>query len=52
LSIRLPPKIKANDALELVKKKLSTDVPYNCKVEFSNEISTDGWTSPDQSALE
>jgi hypothetical protein len=44
--------MKAHDALELVKKKLSTDVPYNCKVAFSNETLTDGWTSLDQSALE
>jgi len=49
LSCRLPPKVDPHAAISAMKKKLSTDVPYNCKVSFSGEHAGQGWCMKDVS---
>jgi hypothetical protein len=43
LKLLLPPTVNSKAALDLLKMKLSTNVPYNCHVTFTNESNTDGW---------
>ena len=43
LSLRLPPTADSNKALEILKKKLTTDVPYNAKVTVLNANAGNGW---------
>ncbi|MFJ5987934.1 M20/M25/M40 family metallo-hydrolase [Lentzea sp. NPDC092896] len=47
LSFRLPPTASAAAALEAVREKLTTDVPYNATVELSRVESADGWNAPE-----
>ncbi|WP_285636913.1 M20/M25/M40 family metallo-hydrolase [Lentzea sp. NBRC 102530] len=47
LSFRLPPTADATAALEAVRAKLTTDVPYNATVELSRVESADGWNAPE-----
>lgn len=44
LSLHLPPNADAASSLELLKTKLSTDVPYGCHVNFDNLKHHNGWT--------
>ena len=37
LSLRIPPNGDPKKSLELLKKKLTENVPYNCKVTISSE---------------
>jgi acetylornithine deacetylase/succinyl-diaminopimelate desuccinylase-like protein len=43
LSIRLPPRVDADEALAKVAKVLTTDVPYGAKTEISREGKGNGW---------
>jgi acetylornithine deacetylase/succinyl-diaminopimelate desuccinylase-like protein len=43
LSLRIPPNADPRHVMELVKKKLTENVPYNCKVEISGEGLGSGW---------
>lgn len=43
LSIRLPPSVDANKAAVIVREKLTTDVPYNCKVTVEGDHNGNGW---------
>ena len=43
LSMRLPPSVNPHKALDAMKRKLSTDVPYNCKVSFDGGHAGQGW---------
>lgn len=48
LSMRLPPSVDPHKACEDMKKKLSTDVPYNCKVTFPGGTHAgQGWCQKD-----
>ena len=47
VSMRLPPNMDADKAGALVKQKLSTDVPYNCKVEIHGNHDGNGWCMKD-----
>ncbi|SDF56059.1 Acetylornithine deacetylase/Succinyl-diaminopimelate desuccinylase [Lentzea fradiae] len=47
LSFRLPPTASASAALEAVKAKLTTDVPYGATVELSRVEFADGWNAPE-----
>ncbi|MFD9702659.1 M20/M25/M40 family metallo-hydrolase [Lentzea sp. NPDC059081] len=47
LSFRLPPTADAAAALEAVKAKLTTDVPYGATVELSRVEYADGWNAPE-----
>jgi acetylornithine deacetylase/succinyl-diaminopimelate desuccinylase-like protein len=47
LSFRLPPTADSAAALEAVKAKLTTDVPYNATVELSRIEAADGWNAPE-----
>ncbi|WP_256334701.1 M20/M25/M40 family metallo-hydrolase [Lentzea albidocapillata] len=47
LSFRLPPTVSSATALEAVREKLTTDVPYNATVELSRVESADGWNAPE-----
>jgi hypothetical protein len=46
LSIRLPPTIDPSQALESLKVKLTSNVPYGAQVELSNSFSMKGWNAP------
>lgn len=46
LSFRLPPTASSSDALEAVRERLTTDVPYNATVELSRVEAADGWNAP------
>lgn len=43
LSIRLAPNKDPNEAAKQVKEKLTTDVPYNCKVTVEGDHNGQGW---------
>jgi acetylornithine deacetylase/succinyl-diaminopimelate desuccinylase-like protein len=43
LSMRLPPNMDANKACSVVREKLTTDVPYNCKVDIAGDHNGNGW---------
>jgi acetylornithine deacetylase/succinyl-diaminopimelate desuccinylase-like protein len=43
VSMRLPPNMDAQVAAKAVQGKLSTDVPYNCKVEIDGGHDGNGW---------
>merc|ERR1719222_330523 len=47
LSCRLPPAVDAKKASEIVRQKLTTDVPYNCKVTVTSEMAGQGWCMKD-----
>jgi acetylornithine deacetylase/succinyl-diaminopimelate desuccinylase-like protein len=46
LSFRLPPTADSQAALAELKQALTTDVPYNAKVDLSDVIAQDGWNAP------
>ena len=43
LSVRLPPRIKADEATERIKEVLTTNVPYGAHTEISREGKGNGW---------
>jgi len=43
LSMRIPPNADPKQVMELVKKKLTENVPYNCKVTITGEGLGGGW---------
>jgi acetylornithine deacetylase/succinyl-diaminopimelate desuccinylase-like protein len=43
VSVRLPPLVDSQKALASIKQTLTTNVPYNAKVEVANETNSDGW---------
>lgn len=43
LSIRLPPNKNPNEACATVREKLTTNVPYNCKVTVEGDHNGSGW---------
>lgn len=47
LSFRLPPTADSAAALEAVRERLTTDVPYGATVELSRVEAADGWNAPD-----
>ncbi|MCP2245154.1 M20/M25/M40 family metallo-hydrolase [Lentzea aerocolonigenes] len=47
LSFRLPPTADAAAALEAVRERLTTDVPYGATVELSRIEFADGWNAPE-----
>ncbi|MFD5828962.1 M20/M25/M40 family metallo-hydrolase [Lentzea sp. NPDC060358] len=47
LSFRLPPTASSAAALEAVKAKLTSDVPYGATVELSRVEHADGWNAPE-----
>jgi len=49
LSCRLPPSVNSKTAMDAMRKKLTTDVPYNCRVTISNEHAGQGWCMKDPS---
>ncbi|MCK5098970.1 MAG: M20/M25/M40 family metallo-hydrolase, partial [Desulfobacteraceae bacterium] len=49
LSLRLPPNIDANKAIELLKTTLEKNPPYNAQVSFNLIGSTNGWEMPEMS---
>ena len=46
LGFRLPPTADSRAALAELEHALTTDVPYNAKVELSDLIAQDGWNAP------
>jgi acetylornithine deacetylase/succinyl-diaminopimelate desuccinylase-like protein len=46
LSFRIPPTADPHAALAELEKALTTDVPYNAKVELGDLIAMDGWDAP------
>jgi acetylornithine deacetylase/succinyl-diaminopimelate desuccinylase-like protein len=47
LSLRLPPNIKAEKALELMKTKLENNPPYSAKISFIPLDYANGWVMPE-----
>ncbi|WP_277676358.1 M20/M25/M40 family metallo-hydrolase [Saccharopolyspora rectivirgula] len=47
LSFRLPPTADPQAAMEAVKQRLSTDVPYGAQVSFGHSDTGMGWNAPD-----
>jgi acetylornithine deacetylase/succinyl-diaminopimelate desuccinylase-like protein len=47
LSMRLPPNCDAHKANDEVRKRLTTDVPHNCKVEIAGDHNGNGWCMKD-----
>lgn len=47
LSMRLPPNMDAHKANKIVKDRLTTDVPHNCKVEIHGDHNGNGWCMKD-----
>ncbi len=47
LSFRLPPTASSAAALESLKERLTTDVPYGATVELSRVEAADGWNAPE-----
>ena len=47
LSFRLPPTADAAEAVAAVERALSTDVPYQARVELSDMEHAGGWNAPD-----
>jgi acetylornithine deacetylase/succinyl-diaminopimelate desuccinylase-like protein len=43
LSMRLPPNMDCNKAAAVIREKLTTDVPYNCKVDIHGDHNGNGW---------
>ena len=43
VAMRLSPVTKAEDAMKIIKEKLTTDVPYNCKTTLTELYAADGW---------
>lgn len=43
LSCRLPPPVEPKAALAAMKEKLTTNVPYNCKVTVEGDACGQGW---------
>ena len=53
LSIRIPPGVNANNALDAVKRELLRDPPYNAKVSVSHSAPDNGWAQkPNQPWLD
>ena len=46
LSFRIPPTADSAAASAALEKALTTDVPYNAKVELDDVIAQDGWNAP------
>lgn len=46
LSFRTPPTADSRAALAELEKALTTDVPYNARVELSDVLAQDGWNAP------
>lgn len=46
LSLRLPPTLSAQKAMERVRAVLETEPPYGAKVKFTNIESSSGWNAP------
>jgi acetylornithine deacetylase/succinyl-diaminopimelate desuccinylase-like protein len=46
LSFRLPPTADSRAALAELERVLTTDVPYNAKIELGDVIAQDGWNAP------
>jgi acetylornithine deacetylase/succinyl-diaminopimelate desuccinylase-like protein len=46
LSFRLPPTADSQAALAQLRQALTTDVPYNARVELDDVIAQDGWNAP------
>ncbi|HWG24229.1 M20/M25/M40 family metallo-hydrolase [Actinospica sp.] len=46
LSFRLPPTADSQAALAELRQALTTDVPYDAKVELADVIAQDGWNAP------
>lgn len=49
LSVRLPPTCDAESSLQLLKKTLETDPPFNAKIHFAATESGSGWNAPSES---
>ncbi len=49
LSLRLPPSVNAEKAIDRVKETLESNPPYDAKIEFDVLGSTNGWNSPELS---
>jgi hypothetical protein len=47
LSMRLPPNMDCNKAAAVIREKLTTDVPYNCKVDIHGDHNGNGWCMKD-----
>jgi len=47
LSLRVPPRLSANRAAELVKTVLEAEPPYGAQVSFSSDGGNDGWDAPE-----
>jgi hypothetical protein len=41
--MRLPPNLDCQKGAAAVREKLTTDVPYNCKVELHGDHNGNGW---------
>ena len=46
LSVRLPPAINSDLAVKTIREVLTSDVPYNAKVEFAHAEGASGWDAP------
>lgn len=46
LSLRTPPTVDTKAALVELEKALTTDIPYNARVELTDVIAQDGWQAP------
>ena len=47
--MRLPPTCDAESSLQLLKKTLETDPPFNAKIHFAATESGSGWNAPSES---
>lgn len=47
LSMRLPPNMDCQKAAAAIREKLTTDVPYNCKVDIHGDHNGNGWCMKD-----
>jgi hypothetical protein len=41
--MRLPPSLDHEKAAEIITQKLTSDIPYNCKVELLDTHGGNGW---------
>jgi len=46
LSVRLPPTVEANIAVDTIRELLTTDAPYGANVEFADAEGANGWDAP------
>ena len=46
LSLRLPPTLDPRKATDLLKRELTRDPPYGCKIQFEVEKASSGWNAP------